>query len=242
MAHIGDTPPTVAPLGDGAKVILHRVVWGALGGVIATGSKFIAQDWQWYRIFKATRELDAIDGMISSYILLGAILCGIGAIVAAAFQGERHPFKLLGLGVAAPALVTTWLGGQYPGDLNGTHSGKKSWLPEITTSAFAADGPIASTSDFWKGAGIVFGIGKDQTRYRVVVGSYPSREQAIAMLERVRKVIPDAPVFTADPKPGNNFYGVVVGPELPFNEAQKLRDELSEKLNIKDTYLSRYPN
>ncbi len=62
------------------------------------------------------------------------------------------------------------------------------------------------------------------------------------MLERVNKAIPGTYVFTADPKPNNNFYGVIVGQELPFFEAQKLRDEISEKLNIKDAYLSRYTN
>jgi hypothetical protein len=62
------------------------------------------------------------------------------------------------------------------------------------------------------------------------------------MLQRVRKTLPAADVFTADPKSNSNFYGVIVGNELPFSDAQKLRDEISEKLNIKDAYLSRYPN
>jgi hypothetical protein len=202
----------------------------------------IAQDWHWYRIFRATREFDAIDGMTSSYIVLGIILCVIGAIIAAAFQGERHPLKLLWLGVAAPALVTTWLGGQYPGKLDPNDFQTHSWiLPTLTTSAFAADADIGDSSGFWRGAKIVFGIGKDQSRYHVVVGSYKTRSEATTMLERVHKVLPNLNVYTAEPKPGNDYYGVIVGPELPFPEAQKLRDEISDKLNIKDAYLSRYP-
>lgn len=222
--------------------ILPRAIWGLLGGAIATASKFLGQDFHWYRVFKATKDAEAIDGMFWTYVLLLALLCFIGAVVAGAFQGERHPMKLLWLGVAAPALVTTWLGGQSSGDYATNKTGPKTWIPSLVSNAFAADGPTVSRSDgFWRGAGIVFGVGKDQSKYRVVVGSYPSRAEATAMLERVHKTIPGLNVFTAEPKPGNSFYGVVVGPELPFGDAQKLRDELSDKLNIKDTYLSRYP-
>jgi hypothetical protein len=158
--------------------------------------------------------------------------------------------KLLWLGVAAPALITTWLGGQYAGDLTNqsthqdpvTHQEKHNWIPSLITNAYAADGPTVQTNGFWRGAAIVVGIGKDQSRYRVVVGSYPNRVQATEMLEKIHKAVPDVNVFTADPKPNNDFYGVIVGDPLPFPDAEKLRDEISDKLNVKDAYLSRYPN
>jgi hypothetical protein len=62
------------------------------------------------------------------------------------------------------------------------------------------------------------------------------------MLEKVHKALPNITVFTADPRPNNNFYGVIVGQDLQFSEAQKLRDVISDTLDVKDTYLSRYPN
>jgi len=233
MANIGHLPEGVR---ENFWEIAHRALWGILGGAIATVSKFLAQDLHWYRIFRATKEFEAIDGMMWTYILLALCLCFIGGVVAAAFQGEKHPMKLLGLGVAAPALVTTWLGGQYAADAQ--NQTKSSWLPSLVSTAYAADMSVQSNG-FWRGAGIVFGIGKDQTRFHVVVASYPTRGEATAMLEKVHKLLPDLNVYIAEPRAGNNFYAVIVGSDLPFSEAQELRDEISEKLNVKDTYLSR---
>ena len=90
MTYFGDLS---APARERAITILHRVIWGLLGGAIATASKFLAQDWHWYRVFRATRDFEAIDGMFWTYMVLLAVLCFIASVVAAAFQGERHPMN-----------------------------------------------------------------------------------------------------------------------------------------------------
>jgi hypothetical protein len=148
--------------------------------------------------------------------------------------------KLLWIGIAGPALVTTWLGGATASGIN-QPDGKHSWLPSLTTSAWAEDASAQGKDDsFWRGAKIVFGVGKDESRYRVIVGSYKSKAEATSMLEKAKKVAPDLNVFIGEPQPNNEYFPVVASGYLPYPAAKKIKDDVSEALSVKDVYLSPY--
>jgi hypothetical protein len=133
-----------------------------LGGLVAVGSKFLAQDWYWVRVYLDTRAYDKLPGLSVCYILLLIVLCTIGAVFAAA-SGENHRMKLLAIAVAAPAIITTWLGGVSapPGVGAVVHA----WENLFVTSAYAQNAPTPSgVSPFWQGFLTPFGYGKDEQR------------------------------------------------------------------------------
>lgn len=214
-----------------------RILWGILGGTTAVGSKFIGQDLYWLRVFLDTKAYDSIWGLGVTYVITLVILAFIGAVVACA-SGENHRMKLLAMAISAPALITTWLGGATAD----TRRFPKSFGDLLAPAAFAQDtSATKSDSGFLDGVKIFFGIGKDESRYRVVVGSFTNQTQAALFAEKVKREAPGLNVYVGERQPNNEYYPVVVGGYLPYPEARRLRDDVSALPSVRDAaYLSPY--
>ena len=160
---------------------LHRGNWGSSSaGLIAVVSKFIAQDLYFVRISIDTRQFEQLYGMVASYALLTIGLCFLGVVLAIASR-ENSEMKLLAIAVSAPALITTWLGGATPDTSAATKRVAEIVLPIASAEAAEANSTKSqASSGFWEGFKIPFGIGKDEQRYRVVVGSFKDPAAAAA--------------------------------------------------------------
>ena len=215
-----------------------RLLRGVLGGVVAVGSKYIAQDHYWVRVLIDTREYDQIPGLIYFYSVLLFVLCLIGGVFAVASE-ENKKMKLLAIAVSAPALITTWLGGARA-DASAFTNGSRAAL---ISQALADDGTRPNNSAFWQGFLLPLGYGKDDSRYRVVVGSFTNRTEAALLAEKIKKENPSLTVFVGEPQPSNPYSPVIVGGYLPYPEASKLKESisgLSSVKDVKDIYLSPY--
>jgi hypothetical protein len=214
-----------------------RGLWGALGGIVAVGSKFLAQNFYWVRVFMDTHAYDRLPGLTVSYISLLVVLCVIGGVFAVASE-ENHKMKLLAIAVAAPAIITTWLGGSGPPGLVRALQG---WNLFFTPALAQQDWEGSGLSPFWKGFWTPFGYGKDEQRYRVIAGSFQSRADAEQKVAEIKKLgIPNA--FVGNPMPGNAYFPVVVSEYLPFTVAVKIKTQVNKLLDIDDAYLSPFPS
>ncbi len=89
---------------------LMRVVIGMLGGMAALCTKFLAHDYSVLANYLSqNRHVDALN-MGIGYAILGPILIFLGGLLAWVNESETSRMKLLAIGVAAPALITTAAG------------------------------------------------------------------------------------------------------------------------------------
>jgi SPOR domain len=215
---------------------LHRGTWGLLGGSAAVVSKFIAQDLHFVRISIDTRQTEQLYGMMASYALLTIGLSFLGIVLAIASR-ENSEMKLLAIAVSAPALITTWLGGAIPDTQK--HAALFLW-PITSAEAAEQTAKQSSASAFWEGFKIPFGIGKDEQRYRVIIGSFKDPAIAAAKADQVNKIDPSLKASVGDKRMFNDYYPVVVGGYAVYPEARALKDKVADKLGIDDVYLAPY--
>lgn len=163
---------------------------------------------------------------------MGPSLMFLGALVAWASY-ENHRLKLLAIAVAGPALITTWAGGA---------TAATKFSLNMIDSAYAADAAVTTNQDVSVGNAIklFFGIGKDDDRFRVVVGSYKDRTEAALVVERIKKEDPALVVFVGERQPNNQFYPVIVGDYVSYPEATKLKDRVQSLNAVSGAYLSPY--
>ena len=87
----------------------QRILIGVLGGLAATITKFLGQDFE--RVFTdAGVNLINATNALYGYTFLSLVLAFLGGLCAWAVS-ERHRVKLLAIAVAAPAIITTYTGG-----------------------------------------------------------------------------------------------------------------------------------
>ena len=208
-----------------------RCWWGAIGGSIAVGSKYIAQDHNFARAMIDTHSYNQIPGLIFFYAVLLVVLCITGAAVAVA-SGENNKLKLLAIAVSAPAIITTWLGGARA-DIK-----PRPTQVAFVSSAFAADTSATQPSGFWQGFLLPLGFGKDDSRYQVIAGSFSNKTDAAQAVARFQKQFPDQTVFVGEPQPGNPYYSVTVGGYVPYSEAKQTLEAV--RVTKPDAYLSTY--
>jgi len=84
------------------------------------------------------------------------------------------------------------------------------------------------------------GYGKDEQRYRVIVGSFKDEIAAAKKAEQINKIDPALKASVGDKRMFNDYYPVVIGDYRAYPEARALKDKVSEKLNTDDVYLAPY--
>jgi hypothetical protein len=213
-----------------------RAFWGVLGGAGAVATKFLGQDLYWVQVHLDTREYVRIENLAIIYAIALVGLCFVGAVVAAGSR-ENNRIKLLAIAVAAPALFTTAAGGASAertkrfSDLFGVSAAHAQ-----TVKKSEAEATSISLTD---GVKQFFGIGRDETRYRVIVGSFKDKTQAAITASRLKTALPELNVYVGERQPTNDYFPVMVGDYLRYPDASALKDKAIELTGIKDTYLSR---
>ena len=223
---------------------LVRIIVGGVAGLASLAAKFLGQDA--YYISKWYYSTDLADivnykSLILLYFIMGPALIFLGAIVCWAAD-ETNRLKLIALGVAAPAMITTFAGGPK----TDTHSVRAAWYQEISPISPAlaqAETPNCATADasIVQGAKLFFGLGGAQD-YWVIVGSYTDKNDADELAKTINAKHPEMKAFVGKRQPCNEFYPVIVGDFLPYGDAVKLRRQ-AESLNPGSApYLSAYPD
>lgn len=110
---------------------------GGIGGLAAICTKYLGQDHQFVVSALAVDNTDAVLTMAIGYAIIGPILIFLGAVFGWA-SGEQNKIKLLALGISAPALVTTYAGGQSMFDTRVTAE-----IRSIESAPAIASGPAS---------------------------------------------------------------------------------------------------
>jgi hypothetical protein len=209
-----------------------RCIIGAFGGLAAVASKYLGQDHSYYLRMLDLGNQSKIDNLWIGYYIMAPLLLFLGALVAWASY-ENHRLKLLAIAVAAPALITTWAGG----------------ATSVTKFAFSfIDQASAQTQmqnavvkpGLGDGIKLWFGIGRDEQKYRVVVGSFKKPEDALLAATKINKTAPDLKAFVGEKAPGNDYYAVVISDFLTYPDAKKVLERASKIDAVDDAYLSPY--
>ncbi|MDD5723330.1 MAG: SPOR domain-containing protein [Syntrophales bacterium] len=228
----------------------ERIVLGALGGLAAVCVKFLGQDYGAIISGLSNLSADQILEYKIAYLILTPILMFLGGLIAFCSE-ENKRLKVLALAISAPALITTWAGGDK-GDLyagisahlmpaayaqeRDEQSSEKQRLqlktPEQLSEKTAFD-------RIKGGVGLFFGYGKEEKKYWVVVGSFKDRSAAQGYADEINKKNPSLGAWTgAKSPPPNEYYPVIVGGYLPLGEASLLKERVIAEHIAEDAYLS----
>ena len=223
---------------------LEKAILGALGGLSAVLVKFLGQDYANVVAHAANLSADQLLAYQVGYGLITPILMFLGAFVAW-LSDEQKRIKVVALAVAAPALITTWSGGNKPDTLavNDVFIASAYAQPAPAQPMIDPAYPDAPTQQStWQkiesGVGTFFGYGKEPQRYWVIVGSYKEREAAQQFAERVNAEAPSLNAWVGLKLPGNDYYPVIVGDHALLSEAKQLRERALATRTVKDAYLS----
>lgn len=225
-----------------------KIAIGVLGGIAAAATKYLGQDHD--RIFKASGvdSANLTDALIG-YCVLGLILAFIGGLCAWA-SNENHRLKLLAIAVSAPAMITTFFGGDSEGNTrpaampSATVSYYQFEWPNFIGSAVAAEnlpedlepprGQRSTLQALKDGLRFVFRIG--EPRYWIIVGSFQDKSKANAFVEKINNADPNLGAFVGL-RSSTDYYPVIVGHYATSAEAT----EILERANQLDFVKEREP-
>lgn len=216
-----------------------KVMLGALGGLAAICVKYLGQDQNFAMDWWAEGD-PRLEKLLFGYLILTPILMFLGGLVTWVAD-EKRPMRLLAMGVAAPALITTWAGGAKP-----TSSSQPS---KIGPAGFFDLGPISTAyadtgrvyvaqSDISQSIRLFFGEGKIDQKYWVVVGSYRDKDEAAAKATSLNAQRPGLQAFVGKRQPNNDYYPVIIGEFVALPEARRLQD-VARQIGL-EPYLSTY--
>lgn len=224
---------------------LEKAVLGALGGLSAVLVKFLGQD---YGIVVSNASNLTADQMVNyqiAYGLLTPILMFLGGFVAW-ISDETNRMKIVALAIAAPAMVTTWSGGQksdlqaslllpvssaYAQGVDPAKSGIPVEKPGTVTEQSAWD-------RIQGGVGVFFGYGKEPKKYWVIVGSFKDRAQAQQFADKINAEDVTLNAWIGVKVPPNDYFPVIVGTYSYLSEAKALQTKAVATRTITDAYLS----
>jgi hypothetical protein len=224
---------------------LEKVVLGGLGGLSAVLVKFLGQDYGTVVSNASNLTADQMVNYQVAYALLTPMLMFLGAFFAW-ITDETNRMKVVALAIAAPAMVTTWSGGQK-GDLQAS-------LLLPVSSAYAQGvnpakagipvekpGTVTEQSTLGRiqsGIGVFFGYGKEPKKYWVIVGSFKDRSKAQQFADKINAEDAMLNAWIGVKVPPNDYFPVIVGTYSYLSEAKELQKRALATQSIKDAYLS----
>ncbi len=228
-----------------------KVLIGAIGGLSAVCVKFLGQD---YNIIVENIANLTASQMLSykiGYIILTPILMFLGGALASVIE-EKNKLKLFAIGVAAPALITTWSGGNK-NELN------LAGLPAgggVISAAYADTKPDdtpwynftekdpdeidekSMIGHALEGVKMFFGYGNKPKKYWVVVGSYKNKRKAEKVVKKINRSKCELGAFVGKRLKQSGYYPVVVGDYQTLDEARDTRDKALSLSIIDEAFLT----
>ena len=226
---------------------IEKAILGALGGFSAVLVKFLGQDYANVVAHASNLTADQLLAYKTGYGLLTPILMFLGAFIAWISE-EQKRIKIVALAVAAPAIITTWSGGQkvestlvfnslldtpsaYAQPLNPAEEGIKAQNPDTITKK-------STWQQVQDGIGVFFGYGKQPPKYWVIVGSYKDKDAAQQFAEKINAEDSTLNAWIGLRTPGNDYYPVIVGDYSSLSEAKELKRKALAIKSIEEAYFS----
>jgi hypothetical protein len=220
----------------------QRLLCGGAGGLAAVCVKFISTTLPHIEEAGANSQ---IADLLLAYYFTTPILIFLGGTVAVLMQ-ETQAIKLFIIGISAPALVTTWGGGGGGGKPARGQQTPAAIEHKVGINPLFFIGSAQAQTDsenkepdrrsvierLGNGLQIYFGYEKIEKRYWVVAGSFKSREDAGKMADDLNKDIEASKAehraFVGLVNEKTQYYPVIVGPHVPFDEAEEIRKAILE--------------
>ncbi len=226
---------------------IEKAILGALGGFSAVLVKFLGQDYANIVAHASNLTADQLLAYTIGYGLLTPILMFLGAFIAWISE-EQKRIKIVALAVAAPAIITTWSGGQKVesafafNSLLDTHSAYAQPLNPAKKGMKVQNPDTITKNSTWQrvqdGIGVFFGYGKQPLKYWVIVGSYKDKEAAQQFAETINAEDSTLNAWIGLKTPGNDYYPVIVGDYSFLSEAKELKQKALATRSIKEAYFS----
>ena len=230
--------------------IFEKVFLGVAAGLVSVLSKFMAHDYDNIARNFANLTADQVLNYQVGYGILTPILMIMGGFVAWV-SDEPNRIKLVALAISAPALITTWAGGEkraavavtdiFVASAYAQQAGAPAVRPDSSMPARfdpTQTRDIGTLDRVRQGVGTFFGYGKEPPLYRVVVGSFASVDNARRYADEINRQNPGAPLASvAPPRPGNPNYAVVLGDSALHSKALEIQ-QLAVSRGLSDAWLS----
>jgi len=184
------------------------------------------------------------------YVIRVIILFYLGGLVAFLHKDENSPIKIFELGIIAPALITAMLNaGHVPIIKPPTQTTETSVASVFFIPAVYAQPPQEeeikefslpkenSIQQIWRG---LTSSGYKKIWF-VIIGSHPELEDARNQAQQINQIGEDFRADVYAPYGDNQNYSVVIGSNLTFKEADKLKKKAIEAELPKDTHLWTFP-
>lgn len=220
-----------------------RFFVGACGGLAAVCVKFLGQDLAFVQQLAESGDPVSQAKLFSlaiAYGILTPMLMFLGGLIGWASE-EKSRLKLLAMGVAAPALVTTWAGGSVSDETGTMVASRGAVLGQLlpVTPAQAQEGKLqlAGGPSVGEGVRLFFGVGKGEPRYAVVVGEHGSMADAQRQLKRLEAESPGVAAYV-EPAPSASTYRVLVGDYPSYDTAERVRGEVDRLPSVHDATVS----
>jgi hypothetical protein len=202
----------------------HKIFIGGLGALTPIIMNLLVVD------FHLLKDLTLFT--VLGYLVRVIVLFYLGGLVAYLHKSEESPVKLFELGIVAPALITALLNGGNVDVLKtavtADRTASVAWVAEamaqpsrggeVKTYQGSSPSPV---QQFLRG--LTGSVQKEV--WFVVAGSYPTLEEA---RKEAQKINEPTKGFQAEiyARPGNpSGYDVVIGANLTYEEAQKIRQK-----------------
>jgi hypothetical protein len=214
---------------------IPRWLAGAYGGLAIAIAQFIGQN-SGPKLADFLTHGEWLNSMnlILTTIFGVLVLMVLGSLVAF-FENEKLRRKLFLMGVAAPALFAAAAPSVFT-----LINRQVAELSPISV-AYAADkatdcNPRASFS-ILDGLKLFFGA-TGEPRYRVIVGSYKSEQEAQKLADKINTEDPSLNAFVGKKAPCNDYFAVVVSQYLELTDAKRVLARVSKLNSVDDAYLS----
>ncbi len=184
------------------------------------------------------------------YVIRVIILFYLGGLVAFLHKDENSPIKIFELGIVAPALITAMLNaGHVPILKAPTQTAEMSATSVFfIPSVYALPPQEEEVKEFslpkesaiqqiWRG----LSSSSYKKIWFVIVGSHPELEDARNQAQQINQRGEDFRADVYKPYDDNPNYSVVIGSNLTFKEADKLKKKAIEAELPKDTHLWTFP-
>jgi hypothetical protein len=186
-------------------------------------------------------------GVLVGYIIRVLVLFYIGGIIAFLHKDENSSIKLCELGIAAPALIIAMI--------NATNIGEHK-IPKVAGKKAVSSTLFISQAYAQPSDKKVFSLPKETTFEQVkrglfgsktervwfvIVGSHLKFEDAEKQAKQINNNMKGFNAEVYDKYGHNPYYGVVIGANLIYEEAQQLRKKAVDAGLPKDTYLWAVP-
>lgn len=184
------------------------------------------------------------------YVIRVIILFYLGGLVAFLHKDENSPIKIFELGIVAPALITAMLNAGHvpiikaPPQTAETSVASFSFIPsvyalppqeeEIKKFSLPKENWIQQIRRGLTSSGY-------KKIWFVIVGSHPDLDDARNQAQQINQIGEDFKPEVYAPYGDNPNYSVVIGSNLTFKEADKLKKKAIEAELPKDTHLWTFP-